>query len=161
VAKKVTLKNLPSARTFGTTQTLTPTTERSQIEKISVQKGDKTHVIFKDGEFIKGVHPNQAQVVLYAVLGGLGSGRAQRPLGFAEFVDSVRKDFTSLSGWNAVIEFGSRGGTMEYPIKDLFDLCSIKVKNARVSFEKYPRSATVPRKTKAEPREVEVSITLD
>lgn len=148
---KVVVHAMPAVHNFGTNQAIATSIEKSQINSIDVQFNGKNVPIFADGKFVEGAHPNLAQFVLHAVIGGLGTGRGARQLGFADWVNTVSEKFSELGfskppqNYSVIANFSKRGGIMVYPLNKLIELCKIKAEAARVSFEMFPRQIALPK----------------
>jgi hypothetical protein len=165
-AKTVELMALPPLRVFGTNVPMAQGIEKGQITEILVEVGNKVHKILAGSEFVKGVHPSQGSFVLNAVIGGLGSGRGARQLGFATWVAELASQLAKIGfskkaeEYQIVVTYEKRGGTMVYPLMDLIGMCVTKAKAARTSYQRFPRedAKPAPRTQKSISAEVLVSL---
>ena len=161
--KMITVEPLPPVRVFGDpNSTIHPSVEKAQINSITAEKGTRKQLIFKKNDYVKGVHPNQAQYLFYLIIGALGTGRGSRQLGFCAWSveNATREELKTLGTWDIVVEYNNRGGTMWYKVSELMDLCKIKVAGATRSFEKFPREFKAPTARKSSVKEVEVDFVM-
>jgi len=168
----VKIPSLPSVKVLATGQPIVASAEKGKISSITVETGkpgNKSHkqtTIYSDKEFIKGLHPSQAAVLMNLAIGGLGGGRGGRPTAFAAWCIAVRDAynestfFQNLSKYTIVVDYNTRGGTMVYPFNDLMDICEIRARNTAISQERFPPDRKPVVRKKAEPKTVEVSLTL-
>ena len=133
VGKKVEVLSLPPVRTFGSTQPIVPAAEKAQITSIDILVGGKEIRLYHDGQFVKGLHPNQAQFVFNSVIGGTGTARGARQLGFAQWCADAANQFKAMGfskapeAYDVVINYDKRGGTMIFKLSELLSMCTIKV----------------------------------
>jgi hypothetical protein len=165
--RKLTVQPLPPVREFGNPNvTIHPSVEKGQIVSIEVESGTgknkKSHIMFRKGEYVQGVHPNQAQFLFYLIIGALGTGRGSRQLGFASWAieNATREELKSLGKYDAIVEYNKRGGHMWYKISELLELCRIKTEGATRSFDRFPRPVAPPTARQSSEREVEVDLVL-
>ncbi len=161
--KMITITPLPPVRVFGDpNSTIHPSVEKGQIISITAQKGTKKHIMFKNNEYAKKVHPNQAQYLFYLTIGALGTGRGDRQLGFCAWAveNSDRDELKPLMDWDIIVEYSKRGGTMWYKITELLELCAIKTAGATRSWEKFPRPVKELSARQSTEKEVEVDFFL-
>lgn len=168
----VKIPNLPSVKVLATGQPIVASAEKGQIGSITVETGkpgNKSHkqtTIYSDGKFVEGLHPSQAAILMNLVIGGLGGGRGDRPTAFASWcvavADAYKESafFQSLSKYTIVVDYNTRGGTMVYPFRDLMDICRVRTRNTEISQQRYPPDRKPAVRKKAEPKLVEVSLTL-
>ncbi len=162
-AKMIAIKPLPPVRIFGDpTSTIHPSVEKAQINSITAEKGSRRHIMFRKNEYVKGVHPNQAQFLFYLIIGALGTGRGARQLGFCAWaVENANLDeLKTLSSWDVVVEYNSRGGKMWYKVSELIELCRIKNVGATRSFKKFPRAIKESKARSSTTKEVEVDFMM-
>ena len=166
------IPNLAGVRSLINGTPIVASAEKAQIQSISVERGkpgQKSHAItelYSEGKFIDGLHPSQRDLIFNLVTGGLGSGRGDRPTSFATWCVEVEAEFgdsawfSGLAKYNVIIEYGKRGGTMVYPVKDLLNMCEVKARNTQVSHERFPPERKPTASRTKEPKEVEVSLIL-
>jgi hypothetical protein len=165
-AKTVQVENLGVPRVFGTNTPIALTIEKAQIETIAVELGKKSITIFAKNDFVPGIHPNQAAFVMNAVVGGAGSARGARQLGFALWVGENFGKFKNLGfagkpeDYNVIVKYARRGGTMVYPMLDLISMCVTKAKIARNSVQRFPLPEDKTPARTEKTREAEVSLAL-
>jgi hypothetical protein len=167
-AKKVTLLTLPSLKAFGSTLPIATSVEKGQINEISVEVAGKGNplLIYAESQFINGLNPNQAEFLFNAIVGGSGTARGARQLGFAAWVNEVASKFKQLgfskepADYNVIVNYAARGGMMIFNVKDLITMCGIKTNAARESFKRYPRQANEPKTRNSKVTEAEVSVAL-
>jgi len=170
---EVEIPNLPSVRAFGSVLPIVPQAEKGQINEITVETGTpgtkdcKSIPVYHDRDFAVGVHPAQAEFIFNVVIGALGSGRGERPLGFSAWVQDVVNKFSSqpwlknLLKYNVVVNYAKRGGMMQYSMEDLINLCQIKYNAGTASYKRWPREKSMKElKSSREPQRVRVSTTL-
>jgi hypothetical protein len=164
--KKVEVLPLPSVKIFGTSIVIVPSAEKGQIADIFVEIGDKKIQIFKNSSWLPGVHPNIAEFLFYAVIGGAGTARGARQLGFAHWVNEQAPKFNkfgftkSLAEYNVVVNYAKRGGMMVYPLKDLVAMCALKDACAKESYKRYPREIEDKQIRTKKSEDVEVTVFL-
>ncbi len=169
----IKIPNLPPVKVLATGQAISATAEKAQISSIAVETGkpgNKSHKqteIYNDGNFVEGIHPSQASVIMNLLIGGLGGGRGDRPTAFASWCVAVNEKFkdtpffSNLSKYTIVTAYHSRGGTMVYPFEDLMAICQIRARNTEVSQVRFPPDRKVPEnKTPKERKTVDVVLTL-
>lgn len=165
-SKTVTVEHLAVPRVFGTNNPIALTIEKAQIETIAVELGKKSITIFAKNDFVSGVHPNQAAFVMNSVVGGAGSARGARQLGFALWVGENFPKFKSLGftgepkDYNVVVKYSRRGGTMVYPMSDLISMCVTKARIAKNSIMRFPLPEDKTPVRTAKTVEAEVSLVL-
>lgn len=165
-ALMVSLLSLPTLKAFGSTLPIATSVEKGQITEISIAAGGKTTLIYKESAFVDGLNPNQAEFLFNAIVGGAGTARGARQLGFAQWITQISPKFKALGfsknpeDYEVVVNYAKRGGIMVYNIKDLITLCSIKTNAARESFKRYPRQADEPRSRDSKITEAEVTVSL-
>jgi hypothetical protein len=170
---EVEIPNLPSVRAFGTVVPIVTSVEKGQINEISVETGTvgtkdyKSIPVYHNRDFAAGIHPAQAEFIFNSVIGALGSGRGERPLGFAAWVQDMVNKFSSqawlknLLKYNVVVNYAKRGGMMQYSMEDLINLCQIKFNAGTASYKRWPREKSVRElKASKEPQRVRVETTL-
>lgn len=170
---EVEIPNLPTIRAFGSVLPIVVSVEKGQINEILVETGTpgtkefKSIPVYRNGDFISGVHPAQAEFIFNSVIGALGSGRGERPLGFAAWVREVTTKFSAqpwlknLLKYNVVVNYAKRGGMMQYAMEDLVQMCQIKFNAGTSSYKRWPREKSVKElKSAKEPQRVQVSTTL-
>lgn len=170
--KMVEIPKLPPARVLATGQPIVPAAEKKQIVSIIMEKGKpgtqshKQIEVYSDGKFVDGFHPIQADIIFNAVLGALGSGRGDRPTGFAAWISTIsdelsdNAEFKNLSSYNVIVDFDKRGGTLVYPMEDLYEICRIRTRNTRVSHDRFPPERTQPEVKTERTQEVEIGLSL-
>ena len=168
----IKIPNLPGVRSLINGTNIVASAEKAQIQSISVERGNpgtKSHAItelYSEGKYVDGLHPSQRDFIFNLVAGGLGSGRGDRPTSFAQWCVDVQKQysestwFSGLAKYNVIMEYGKRGGTMVYPVKDLLNLCEVKARNTQVSHERFPPERKPAASRTKEPETVEVSLVL-
>ena len=165
-ALMVALLNLPTLKAFGSTLPIATSVEKGQITEISITAGGKATLIYKDVSFVEGLNPNQAEFIFNAIVGGAGTARGARQLGFAQWITQISPKFKALGfskspeEYEVVVNYAKRGGIMVYNIKDLITLCGIKTNAARESFKRYPRQADEPKSRDSKITEAEVTVSL-
>lgn len=172
-AHEVEIPNLPTIRAFGSVLPIVVSVEKGQINEILVETGTpgtkdfKSIPVYRNGDFVDGVHPAQAEFIFNSVIGALGSGRGERPLGFASWVQEVSAKFSAqpwlkgLLRYNVVVNYAKRGGMMQYSMEDLVKLCQIKFNAGTASYKRWPREKSMKElKSGKEPQRVRVSTTL-
>jgi hypothetical protein len=162
----VTLQNLPPLHSFGKKDNLVPSAEKGQISEILVRVGNKSVSMFKDAKFISGLHPNVCEFVFNAVIGGTGSARGARQLGFASWVSNLASRFKELgfvkdvSEYEIIVNYANRGGKMIFALADLIQMCALKTKAAIQSFKEFPRDDVEESTNERTPKEIEVSVSI-
>lgn len=168
----VKIPSLPPVKVLATGQPIVASAEKGQISSITVETGKpgnkshKSQMIYSEKEFIKGLHPSQASVLMNLAIGGLGGGRGDRPTAFAAWCVAVEDEyaeslfFKNLSKYTLVVDYNSRGGTMVYPFIELMDICRIRTRNTAISQQRYPPDRKPIVRKKKEAKLIEVSLTL-
>lgn len=173
-AKTVEILSLPPLKAFFSRVSISSSQERGQINQIRVESGKpgtqshKEVVIYSKKEFVPGVHPNQASFILNAIIGGTGSARSDRHLGFANWVSTVANAelFERMVAgfnpekYNVVVEYKQRGGTMMWSMTDLIRWCELKAIAASNSEARYPHEVKLTPAKKRTRKTAEVSVTL-
>ncbi|MCJ7760588.1 hypothetical protein MUP59_05540 [Candidatus Bathyarchaeota archaeon] len=170
---EIEIPNLPTVRAFGSVLPIVPSAEKGQITEICVETGVpgtkdcKSIPVYHNRDFASGIHPSQAEFVFNVVIGALGSGRGERPLGFSSWVHDVVGKFSTqpwlknLLKYNVVVNYSKRGGMMQYSMEDLVNLCQIKFNAGTASYKRWPREKSVRElKSSGELQRVHVTTTL-
>lgn len=168
--KKMQRIALPPMHVFGTQRSSSTNVERGQIEQIKLTTGSgksaKEFVIYENGEFADGLHPDQAEFIINVIAGGTGNARGGRQLGFAAWIASVlemhgKKDvIKNVLKYTAHIFYKNRGGKMAIPVEDLAKVCELRAEWATESWELYPREAEEVEAKEPKDKTVEVAVTL-
>jgi hypothetical protein len=172
IMPNVEIPRLPPVKVLATGQAIVASAEKGQISSITVEigkpggKSHRTVEVYADKEFAQGLHPSQAAVLMNLAIGGLGSGRGDRPTAFAAWSIEVADQFgeapfyKSLSKYTLVVDYNNRGGTMVYPFTDLLDVCRIRTRNTEISQQRYPPDRKPIVRQPKKPKTVDVSLTL-
>jgi len=173
-SKTIEIIGLPPLKTFFSRVSMAPSQEKGQISEVRVESGKpgtqthKEYVIYANKEFLEGIHPNQATFIFNALLGGTGSARSDRHLGFANWVSNVVNSelFPRMVGglnpakYNVIVEYKQRGGTIMWSLSELISWCEQKAQSAMNSEARFPHVAKLqPKKTRSK-KTAEVSVTL-